>query len=268
MSGLLLRDAQQSIERTEYLPHHAGRVNSASRASMQLPISSMNPAASGSYTRTAIGLHWLIAIALAGTFALGIYMHELPLSPQKLKLYSWHKWAGVSIFLFVTLRLMWRLRHRPPALPAAMPRWQVRIAEGTHHLLYLLMFAVPLSGWLMSSAKGFQTVWFGVLPLPDLLQQGQGTRRPVAAGAHAAQLQHGRPGAGPCRSRHQASPDRPRRCPDAHAALPRPPRSHKMRTTLSSLALIASLLPPKWPRPSSSTSSRRQRVRCPSCTSR
>lgn len=122
-----------------------------------------------SYTRTAIGLHWLIALALAGTFALGIYMHELPLSPQKLKLYSWHKWAGVSIFLLVTLRLMWRLGHLPPALPAAMPRWQVRVAEGTHHLLYLLMFAVPLSGWLMSSAKGFQTVWFGVLPLPDLL---------------------------------------------------------------------------------------------------
>ena len=126
-----------------------------------------------SYTRTAIGLHWLIALALAGTFALGIYMHELPLSPQKLKLYSWHKWAGVSIFLLVTLRLMWRLGHRPPALPAAMPRWQVRVAEGTHHLLYLLMFAVPLSGWLMSSAKGFQTVYFGVLPIPDLLEKNK-----------------------------------------------------------------------------------------------
>lgn len=123
------------------------------------------------YTRTAIGLHWLIALALAGTFALGLYMHELPLSPQKLKLYSWHKWAGVSIFLCVMLRLAWRLGHRPPALPAHMPAWQARVAEATHHLLYLLMFAVPLSGWLMSSAKGFQTVWFGVLPLPDLLQK-------------------------------------------------------------------------------------------------
>jgi cytochrome b561 len=59
--------------------------------------------------RIAIGLHWLIAFAIAATFALGLYMHELPLSPQKLKLYSWHKWAGVSIFLFVVLRLGWRL---------------------------------------------------------------------------------------------------------------------------------------------------------------
>ena len=123
------------------------------------------------YTRTAIGLHWLIAIALAGTFALGLYMHELPLSPQKLKLYSWHKWAGVTIFLFVALRLAWRLGHRPPALPILMPAWHRLAAEATHVLLYVLMFAVPLSGWLMSSAKGFQTVWFGVLPLPDLLNK-------------------------------------------------------------------------------------------------
>ena len=123
------------------------------------------------YTRTAIALHWLIAVALAGSFALGLYMHELPLSPQKLKLYSWHKWAGVTIFLFVTLRLAWRLGHRPPALPIAMPAWQRQAAAATHVLLYVLMFAVPLSGWLMSSAKGFQTVWFGVLPLPDLLEK-------------------------------------------------------------------------------------------------
>ena len=124
-----------------------------------------------SYTHTAIALHWLIAIALTGSFGLGLYMHELPLSPQKLKLYSWHKWAGVTIFLFVILRLVWRLGHRPPALPVLMPAWQRLAAEATHVLLYLLMFAVPLSGWLMSSAKGFQTVWFGVLPLPDLLQK-------------------------------------------------------------------------------------------------
>jgi cytochrome b561 len=123
------------------------------------------------YTHTAIGLHWLIAIAIIGTFSLGLYMHELPLSPQKLKLYSWHKWAGVTIFLFALLRLTWRLSHQPPAVAPGVPRGDRRGAAATHVLLYLLMFAVPLSGWLMSSAKGFQTVWFGVLPLPDLLQK-------------------------------------------------------------------------------------------------
>ena len=125
------------------------------------------------YTGVAIGLHWLIAFAIVGTFALGLYMHELPLSPQKLKLYSWHKWVGVTIFLCVVLRLGWRLSHRVPELPAAMPAWQRKAAEATHVLLYLLMSAVPLSGWLMSSAKGFQTVWFGVMPLPDLLAKNK-----------------------------------------------------------------------------------------------
>ncbi len=123
------------------------------------------------YTRTAILLHWLVAVAIVSAFSVGIYMSDLPLSPQKLKLYSWHKWAGVSIFTLVCVRLLWRLGHRPPPAPPGMPAWQDKVAQAAHHLLYVLMFAVPLSGWLMSSAKGFQTVVFGVLPLPDLLQK-------------------------------------------------------------------------------------------------
>ena len=131
------------------------------------------PHTSARYARIAIGLHWLIAVALIGSFAVGLYMVDLPLSPQKLRIYSWHKWAGETIFLFVMLRLSWRLLHRPPELPATMPAWQIKAAQATHTLLYLLMFAVPLSGWLMSSAKGFQTVYFGVLPLPDLLGKNE-----------------------------------------------------------------------------------------------
>ncbi|HQR04168.1 MAG: cytochrome b [Proteobacteria bacterium] len=120
------------------------------------------------YTGTAITLHWLIALGIAGAFSVGLYMHELPLSPWKLKIYSWHKWAGVTIFLLAVLRVLWRLTHRPP-VPVPMPRWQHLVAEGTHRLLYVLILAVPLTGWLMSSAKGIQTVYFGVLPIPDLL---------------------------------------------------------------------------------------------------
>ena len=126
-----------------------------------------------SYTRTAIALHWLVAIAIIASFGVGLYMHDLPLSPDKLKIYSWHKWAGVTIFALVLLRLFWRLAHRPPAAPAGMPAWQHAAAEYAHYLLYALMVAVPLSGWLMSSAKGFQTVYFGVLPLPDLLAKNK-----------------------------------------------------------------------------------------------
>ena len=126
-----------------------------------------------SYTKTAKGLHWLMAILLFGLLALGFYMHDLPLSPEKLKLYSWHKWAGVTAFLLVLVRLGWRVTHIPPALPESMPKLMQLAAHAGHLALYGLMLAIPLSGWLMSSAKGFQTVWFGVLPIPDLLDKNK-----------------------------------------------------------------------------------------------
>ena len=122
-----------------------------------------------SYTRTAILLHWLVALCIFAAFPLGLYMSELLLSPRKLQLYSYHKWLGISVLLLAIARLFWRRLHRPPPLAATMPRWQRLAAQGTHHLLYLLMLVVPISGWLMSSALGVSVVWFGVLPLPDLI---------------------------------------------------------------------------------------------------
>lgn len=136
------------------------------------------------YTSLAKSLHWLMALLIMGLLALGFFMSDLPLSPQKLQLYSWHKWAGVTVFVLVWLRLSWRLTHRPPAYPASVPRLTQWAAHAAHFLLYALMVAIPLSGWLMSSAKGVQTVWFGVLPLPDLLA------RDKALGQSLAQL-HG-----------------------------------------------------------------------------
>lgn len=121
------------------------------------------------YTRTAKSLHWLMALMIFGLLALGFYMSDLPLSPDKLQYYSWHKWAGVSVFALVWLRLLWRATHRPPAMPDHMPAPMQWAAHAGHFALYALMIAIPLSGWLMSSAKGVQTVWFGVLPIPDLL---------------------------------------------------------------------------------------------------
>ncbi|MFC4621594.1 cytochrome b [Comamonas nitrativorans] len=125
------------------------------------------------YSAPAKFLHWLMALMLFGLLGLGFYMQGLSLSPQKLQLYSWHKWAGVTVFLLAVVRLAWRAGHTPPALPAHMNTLERLGARLGHFALYVLMFAIPLSGWLMSSAKGIQTVWFGVLPLPDLLEKNK-----------------------------------------------------------------------------------------------
>lgn len=120
------------------------------------------------YTSTAIVLHWLLALAIVCAFGVGLYMADLPFSPLRLKLFNWHKWAGIGILALSALRLLWRLTHRPPAdLP--MPAWQASAAHAMHGLLYLAFFAVPLLGCAYSSAKGYPIVWFGVLPLPDLM---------------------------------------------------------------------------------------------------
>jgi cytochrome b561 len=125
------------------------------------------------YGLVAIALHWVLALAILTAFVVGLTLEDMPFSPTKLKVMNWHKWAGVSILALSALRLVWRLTHRPPALPPAieqaMPGWQVKAFHGTHHLMYLMFFAVPLLGWAYSSAKGFPIVWFGVLPLPDLV---------------------------------------------------------------------------------------------------
>ena len=125
------------------------------------------------YTKTAMSLHWLMAILLVCLFAVGIYMHELPLSPWKLQVYSWHKWAGVTAFILVLARLAWRFTHKPPPLPVNMSISAKSAAHAGHALLYILMIAIPLTGWLMSSAKGIQTVYFGIIPIPDLLAKNK-----------------------------------------------------------------------------------------------
>ena len=126
----------------------------------------MNAAAR--YDPIAIALHWLLAAMILGALLMGLYMTGLPFSPARLKLYNWHKWAGMTILLLSAARLLWRLTHRPPAGPG-MTAWQQRGAQVAHTALYLLFFAVPLAGWAYSSAAGFPVVVYGVLPLPDFV---------------------------------------------------------------------------------------------------
>jgi cytochrome b561 len=122
------------------------------------------------YTRTAILLHWLIATLILCAFAVGWFMTSLTISPLRLRLVNWHKWIGISILLLMVLRALWRLTHAAPAfLP--MPRWQRRIAHGLHGTLYVLLFALPISGWVYSNAAGYPVVYFGLVRLPTLVEK-------------------------------------------------------------------------------------------------
>lgn len=120
------------------------------------------------YTPPAVLLHWLMAIGLVVAFGLGLYMTGLSFSPLRLKLYSWHKWLGVTLLALAGLRVLWRLRSvQPAAMPG--PDWQRFSASAVHGGLYGLILAVPLLGWTYSSAAGFPVVLFGLWPLPDLV---------------------------------------------------------------------------------------------------
>jgi cytochrome b561 len=120
------------------------------------------------YSNGAIALHWLTAALIVANLLLGLSMVPLPISPRKLQWYQWHKWVGITVFLFTCLRLGWRsVNPAPPPVP--MPEWQRRAAAWSHLLLYILLLAIPVSGWLYSSSTGVQVVYLGLVPLPDLV---------------------------------------------------------------------------------------------------
>lgn len=124
------------------------------------------------YTRTAVALHWLIFGGIACAFAMGWLMTDMAISPQKLKMYNWHKWLGITILALATLRGIWRLTHSPPPF-VPMPLWQQRVAHSLHILLYVLLFAIPLSGWAYSNAVGYPIVYLGLWRLPDLVARNR-----------------------------------------------------------------------------------------------
>lgn len=127
-------------------------------------------ASNEAYTATAISLHWLIAALMVCGFTLGWVMTSIPgFTPAKLRYVSWHKWIGVTVFALASLRILWRATHRAPALPPGMPAWQRAGAHLVHVLLYVLMVAIPVTGYLFSSAANVPVVYLGLVPLPRLI---------------------------------------------------------------------------------------------------
>ncbi|WP_297351116.1 cytochrome b [Paraburkholderia sp.] len=123
-----------------------------------------------SYTRTAIAFHWLIALLIVCGFALGWVMTDIPgFTPAKLRYFSWHKWIGVTVFGLSVLRILWRATHDAPPLPRRISSWQRGAAHFVHLLLYVLIVAIPVSGYLYSSAANVPVVYLGLVPLPRLI---------------------------------------------------------------------------------------------------
>lgn len=140
---------------------------------MQAPTSPR--AAPTAYRYPAIILHWLAALLVGGTFALGLLMTDIPgLTPTKLKYFSWHKWIGLTVLLTMLPRIAWRLLCAVPAMPASMSSWQQRAAHLAHLTLYALLLAVPVSGLLYSQAAGVPVVLFGVFDIPALIAPDPG----------------------------------------------------------------------------------------------
>ncbi|MDH3644239.1 MAG: cytochrome b, partial [Gammaproteobacteria bacterium] len=124
------------------------------------------------WNRIAQWLHWLVAALIVTQFVLGQLAEAAAAAHQparQLALLANHKSVGITVLALAIVRLGWRWASTVPDLPAAMPRWQVRASKLTHWLLYLLIFALPVSGWLMSSASAYTVSWFNLVELPDLV---------------------------------------------------------------------------------------------------
>ena len=114
--------------------------------------------------------HWIIVLLILVLAIVGLTMDELPKTPKYFWVYTLHKSTGITVLVLVLLRLGWRLYAGAPAPVPGTPRWQARIASLTHWLLYALILAMPLSGWLYDSASGLRPFnYFGLFPVPKLV---------------------------------------------------------------------------------------------------
>jgi cytochrome b561 len=115
-------------------------------------------------------LHWLIALLIITLVIVGYIMTDMAPADLKWTFYSLHKATGVTVFMLVILRLIWRLQNISPSLPASLPQWQVFLSGFTIALLYMMMFLMPLSGLTFSVMSGHAVSYFGLFTIPALTQ--------------------------------------------------------------------------------------------------
>ena len=121
--------------------------------------------------------HWLIVLMILGLAIVGLTMGELPKTPKYFWVFTAHKSTGITVLALVIARLLWRLYAGRPEPVAGTLRWQQRIASVTHWLLYALILAMPVSGWLYDSASGLRPFrWFGLFDMPKLVAPNEAIR--------------------------------------------------------------------------------------------
>src|SRR5690606_24687309 len=120
-------------------------------------------------------LHWLIVLLVLVLAIVGLTMGELPRTPKYFWVYTMHKSTGITVLALVLVRIAWRLYAGAPKPVPGTPTWQARIASVTHFLLYALLLAMPLSGWLYDSASGLRPFrWYGLVEMPKLSEPNEG----------------------------------------------------------------------------------------------
>jgi cytochrome b561 len=129
------------------------------------------------YGLMAISFHWVMAVLIIGMLALGLYMVGMPISLQKLRFYGLHKEFGLLVLFLVIFRFGWRLANIDPNLPADMPVWQQWAARLVQWALIGFMFAMPITGWLLTSAAGLAPSFFGLFTLPVLISPNDDLRQ-------------------------------------------------------------------------------------------
>lgn len=128
-------------------------------------------------------LHWTVVVLILTMAYLGLTMGDLPNGPDKIQTYALHKSIGITILALVALRLLWRVYAGTPHPVPGSPHWQQRIASLTHGAMYLLLFAIPLSGWVLNSAAGFPLQWFHLINLPHIVDKNHALHE-LAEDAH------------------------------------------------------------------------------------
>lgn len=122
-------------------------------------------------------IHWAMAAGILGMLALGTFIKGMEVSLDNLWLYALHKSVGLTLLVLVVVRIVWHRVSPPPAPIGGVAAWQMRLARGAHGGLYLLMVAVPLTGWVGSAATGLDVVWWGwvvprVAPVSEAWSEG------------------------------------------------------------------------------------------------